>query len=616
LRRPRGAPNVRAMRTRAPLVLVAGLSVVVFWLTAYPTITWWGSSEYSLAAATLGINGSPGSLLLTLFGWLATRISFGLSAVRELNLLAGVMAAATVVLVYLVALRVVRNDGESRGSAIGAALGALTFAFSATLWEHAGQYTPYVLTALFTGMLLLVMMRWWEDAERDDAWRWLALLGLLIGLDFSVHRTNSLLVPGIVAWILIRHPAALRRPVSWMASVAGLGVGLTMQLLVIPISIHTRSPLNAMEPTTWSRFWDYVSLAQLGGGFLVRIWPRNAAFWSVQVGDFLHALRDNFVLLPALAAMCGLVLLGRRNRRLAAAFTVVLALQAIVTVLYFNIPANFFRPLDRHYLPVFVTIGVLIAYAASALRGRVVALAAVLPAAQLAVNWKAHDASKRYFARDFSGDLLGTLPPRAVLFTVGDNDTFPLWYVQSVEGVRPDVRVVNLSLANAGWYLEQLRRRDPTLPLTERPMSVVGADRSAAVVQDMVKTNAERVALCFSLTAGRRIASEAPNARVDGLHACIAAPPDTGVDRDRLRTNLFHRYSYRGYADPSVRIYDATLSISRVYVDALDRLLAADAGDGNKARCADDLKKFYALMPPDRVLLGTQEREELEARCR
>src|SRR5438094_8681064 len=127
------------MRTRAPLLLVVGLSAVVFWLTAYPTITWWGSSEYSLAAATLGINASPGSLLLTLLGWIVTRIPTGLSVVRELNLFAGVLAAITVAFVYVVALRVARTDGESTGTPLGAALGALVFAFSATLWEHAGM---------------------------------------------------------------------------------------------------------------------------------------------------------------------------------------------------------------------------------------------------------------------------------------------------------------------------------------------------------------------------------------------------------------------------------------------------------------------------------------------
>lgn len=82
--------------------------------------------------------------------------------------------------------------------------------------------------------------------------------------------------------------------------------------------------------------------------------------------------------------------------------------------------------------------------------------APVLMASQ---NWDDHDRSKRYTARDFARNYLNSCAPNAILFTNGDNDTFPLWYVQDVERYRTDVRVVNLSLLNTDWYIEQMRRK-------------------------------------------------------------------------------------------------------------------------------------------------------------
>jgi hypothetical protein len=189
---------------------------------------------------------------------------------------------------------------------------------------------------------------------------------------------------------------------------------------VIPIAAHTTSPLDFVVAHNWQGFWDYITLKQLGGGFLLSVFPRKSPLWSVQTVDVLRALGANFFhwrgsagvlgVLPALWAIFGIVVLWRGNRRLGAAWVLVILLQFAATVLYFNTPANFFRSFDRHYLPIGVTIAMLIAYGMGAVieraetrspTRRLVAgvLAALAPAAQLIGNWSDHDASKQWFAR-------------------------------------------------------------------------------------------------------------------------------------------------------------------------------------------------------------------------
>src|SRR6185503_19540811 len=87
-------------------------------------------------------------------------------------------------------------------------------------------------------------------------------------------------------------------------------------------------------------------------------------FWSSQVADVWRVFSASYLGWSAaagLAGVIGIVTLWQRNRRLGAAFTALFFIQAALTVIYFNIPANFFRSLDRHYMPVLVTFGVAVA---------------------------------------------------------------------------------------------------------------------------------------------------------------------------------------------------------------------------------------------------------------
>lgn len=692
---PRGSESTLAhfpggTASRRIATALAGVgSFTVFALTAFPSITWWDSSNYSLAAATLGITTPPGSLLLTLVGWLVTRLPWPASPARVLNLTAAALAAVIIALVVALALRLLRHSraphaAPGTAGLIGVTVGVAAFAVTPTLWRHAVKFTPYILTPLLTCVIVWNMLRWWEEADDPAAWRRLLMTGLLFGLDVSVHRTNLLLLPGLFVWIVFRRPRTLREARSWAAGAAGVAAGLSLQLALMPLAA-TDPLLNAGDPETWRRFYDYVSLAQYGGGFLVQFYPRHAPLWSVQAADLGHQFAANFAwgrgwtllpgLLPLVLGAAGFVAVARRDRRLGVALVALFVVQAAMTVLYFNIPANFFRPFDRHYLPVFTLFAMMMAVGAGDLacrlaggalaapsRSRVAAafLLAVVPASLFIHNFRATDASRRHFARDFASNLLTSLPRNAVLFTSGDNDTFPLLYLQGAEQVRTDVQIVNLALANTDWYMRQITARDSTFPLraddlpdagvlpwpdstvtipvegtpagfglppdAELPDSI--ALRTAPTMggrfilrQDLVllrvlTENRWRRPVCFTgFSTTAALQWLAPWRRLDGLFWCVVPYEHPPLDRGVLQRTLLEQFSYRGYADPGLPLDDFARTVGRAYRTAFLALAQAQVAAGDEAACRTTRARMLDALPLARLDAGEDARATIARLC-
>jgi hypothetical protein len=182
-------------------------------------------------------------------------------------------------------------------------------------------------------------------------------------------------------------------------------------------------------------------------------------------------------------------------------------------------------------------------------------------------GWYTHDRRNFYIAHDYAYNMLEPLEPNAVVFTNGDNDTFPLWYIQEVEGVRKDVRVVNLSLLNTPWYIKQLRDQDPKLPISftdaqletlqpyqdEKTGKVVWVKDLA--VADMIKTNQWKRPLYLAVTVPDQMGLES-RLTLEGLVFRVN-PTETGrqIDVDKTLHNLYSVFQYRGLLDKN-RAFD------------------------------------------------------------
>ena len=181
---------------------------------------------------------------------------------------------------------------------------------------------------------------------------------------------------------------------------------------------------------------------------------------------------SNFYMLPLLLGLLGLFFQYEKRQK---TFYVVLTffiLTGVATLLYLNPPPVEPRERDYTYVGSFYAFAIWIGFGAFAvvnwvkklLQKETIALGlatllCLLPPFLMAKNgWDNHDRSNRFHSAGQARNALASCAPNAILFTGGDNDTFPLWYVQEVEGFRTDVRVIVLSYFNTNWYIKQMRR--------------------------------------------------------------------------------------------------------------------------------------------------------------
>ncbi|MGD1890298.1 MAG: protein O-mannosyl-transferase family [Cyclobacteriaceae bacterium] len=182
--------------------------------------------------------------------------------------------------------------------------------------------------------------------------------------------------------------------------------------------------------------------------------------------------RNQFYMLPLALGLVGLFFQYRRDVKSFSVVGVLFLLTGIGLVVYLNSPPVEPRERDYIYAGSFYAFAIWVGFGVLALSqfisqfvknhrnaGLIAgAICLVVPGIMAAEGWDDHDRSNRYFSVDSAKNFLASCAPNAIIFTGGDNDTFPLWYAQEVEGFRTDVRVIVLSYFNTDWYIEQMTR--------------------------------------------------------------------------------------------------------------------------------------------------------------
>lgn len=185
---------------------------------------------------------------------------------------------------------------------------------------------------------------------------------------------------------------------------------------------------------------------------------------------------NRYFMLPFILGLIGAIFYSQRDGKNSFIVLLLFLMTGLAIAFYLNMPA--FQPRERDYafaasfyaFSIWIGFGVYAIYSLfeKIKNNKVQIIAPILitliclglvPGLLASENWDDHDRSNRYTALATAKNYLDSCEPNAIIFTMGDNDTFPLWYAQEVEGYRTDVRVCNLSLLSAGWYVDQMKRK-------------------------------------------------------------------------------------------------------------------------------------------------------------
>lgn len=542
----------RDLRPPYGAAAIAGLLVFALYaITLSRTTAFWDTSEYIATGHILGIPHPPGNPLFVVLAraWSVLLAPLGLSVAVRVNLFSAFMSASAHALWFLVVHHVLRYFSEDRRFRLtGAAAAVLVSATAFTVWNQSNvNEKVYTVSLLTIALLTWLAFRWQENLGKGKDDNLLVLMAFILALSVGNHLMAFLAAPAIGIFILVVKPRTLMNwklyPMALVAAVLGLSIHLVLPIRagLHPVineaaptcpdigsalgailtygkagcvalsealnrTQYDKPPLSARQATLWSQMANYLQ-------YFDWQWARGVAGTST----VFATLRLPFTMLFTGLGVWGALEHYKRDR---ASFFYVATLfltLSVALVYYLNFKygfslqapgqgADFHEVRERDYFFVVsfsvwglwagMGIATLWREAAVELKTTLMKATPILGLAliPLVANWAWASRAPDHSARDWAYNLLMSVEPYGVIFTNGDNDTFPLWYLQEAEGIRRDVTVIVTSYLNTEWYAKQLRdltapcpegvkpSDDPTLILCQRPYTA--DNTNAAYVAD------------------------------------------------------------------------------------------------------------------------------------
>ena len=350
--------------------------------------------------------------------------------------------------------------------------------------------------------------------------------------------------------------------------------------------------------------------------------------------------RNVFYGLPLLLGMLGMLWQWRKGgegRRQLWIVSLLFVMTGLAIVIYLN--QTPMQPRERDYAHVgsFYAFAIWIGMGAAYLR-KMAPLALLIPLQMASQTWDDHDRSGRYTCRDFGRNYLMTMQDEGypVIFTNGDNDTFPLWYNQEVEGVRRDTRDCNLEYLQTDWYIDQMKRPaydSPALPISwshedyrqgkmeylpintdsltipssegTMVISLKGKQyllKNELMVLEMLSNAVWTRPFYMSISMGNNLSFLRDHLVLEGLAYRISPTADgRQVDVERLYDNIMHRYRYGGLSTKGLYIDEDVKHMGNTHQFIMGVLIDSLLQQGDTQRALKVCHKWQQEMPEENI---------------